>query len=247
MRDCKITNLNREGYSLGRSWGGKSKLAWIGTTMNEQPLNEGNSIKRFTLNGMNIAAYQFKEYASKDEQGNILTPQKNVVTFTHSTGNYTYNTTMSADSAALFTLDKVFPDWQPADLTAQATSPDVKLNGKTLSWTASSTVAPNPWYAVFKDNELLTITQSLQYTLKDVANGAIYSVRTANAMGGFSEPTSSSGTTNLRNLSVNDKEVVRTNYFRPDGTACNAQTQGMVVVVQAFADGSVKACKRIVR
>ena len=247
MRDCKITNLNREGYSLGRSWGGKSKLAWIGTTMNEQPLNEDYSIKRFTLNGMNIAAYQFKEYASKDEQGNILTPQKNVVTFTHSTGNYTYNTTMSADSAALFTLDKVFPDWQPADLTAQATSPDVKLNGKTLSWTASSTVTPNPWYAVFKDNELLTITQSLQYTLKDVANGAIYSVRTANAMGGFSEPTSSSVTTNLRNLSVNDKEVVRTNYFRPDGTACNAQTQGMVVVVQAFADGSVKACKRIVR
>ena len=247
MRDCKITNLNEEGYSLGRSWGGKSKVAWIGTTMTDAPLNDGKAIKRFTVGGMNVAAYQFKEFGSKTEQGANLTPVHNYVTFVHGTGNFTYDTTMSADSASLFTLDKVFSDWKPAVLAAQVTSPTVTLKGKTLSWTAASGSIGTPSYAVFKDDELLTITNARQYALEEVVKGATYTVRVANEMGGFGPSTPSSTTTGLSLLAANDSKVVGTHYFYLDGTACDAQAKGVVLVVETMANGSRKSSKKILK
>jgi len=247
MRDCKITNLNEEGYSLGRSWGGKSKVAWIGTMMTDAPLNDGKAIKRFTVGGMNIAAYQFKEFGSKTEQGANLTPVHNYVTFVHGTGNFTYDTTMSADSASLFTLDKVFPDWKPAVLAAQVTSPTVTLKGKTLSWTAASGSIGTPSYAVFKNDELLTITNARQYALEEVVKGATYTVRVANEMGGFGPSTPSSTTTGLSLLAANDSNVVGTHYFYLNGTACDAQAKGVVLVVETMANGSRKSSKKILK
>ena len=247
MKDCKITNLNPGGYSLGRSWGGKSKLAWIETTMSEPPVEDGKSVKRFTVGGMNVAAYQFKEYGSKDKEGNLLTPTTNIVTFTHATGNYTYNTTMREDSVSLFSLDNVFPNWRPAELAAQATSPNVKLNGNILSWTDNSSVQPGQCYAVFKNDELITITQAHQITLNNVVSNAIYSVRSANAKGGFSEPSATSSVAGIHKLQASDKAIIRTKYFRPDGTACQQDTKGLVLTMQTFSDGTTKTMKRIVK
>ena len=215
--------------------------------MSEPPVEDGKSVKRFTVGGMNVAAYQFKEYGSKDKDGNLLTPTTNIVTFTHATGNYTYNTTMREDSVSLFSLDNVFPNWRPAELAAQATSPNVKLNGNILSWTDNSPVQPGQCYAVFKNDELITITQAHQITLNNVVSNAIYSVRSANAKGGFSEPSATSSVAGIHKLQTSDKAIVRTKYFRPDGTACQQDTKGRVLTMQTFSDGTTKTMKRIVK
>ena len=179
FNNCTIENLAAS-FSLGRSWGGLSKLTYLNTTIN-QP-NEIIS-SRFTLAGMNVAAYSFKEYNSKDTEGNIVSPASLTETFTHNNGNYTYDIILSAEEAAAYTLDKVFPNWTPASQTVQQAAPaNLKFDGETLSWDAAE--GANFW-AIIKNGVLVDITTTTSYAVDDVE--AEYSVRAANAAGGLGE------------------------------------------------------------
>lgn len=107
-------------FNLGRSWGGESKATYINTTVLE-PSKLASS--RFTAKGMNIAASAFKEYNTLDKDGNVISPKSNVMTFTHSTGDKTYETILSAAEAAEFTLEKIYGTWAPDQTAAQVTDP----------------------------------------------------------------------------------------------------------------------------
>jgi len=118
--NCTIETLSST-FNLGRSWGGESKATYLNTTIN-QPSKL--IAKRFTPAGMNVAAAAFKEYKSVDPQGNILTPSSNIVNFTHSSGNKEYETVLTDEEAAQFTLANIYGEWAPNQTAAQVTRLD---------------------------------------------------------------------------------------------------------------------------
>ena len=115
MNNCIIETLCSK-FNLGRSWGPYSGLAWINTTIN-QP--EKLIATRFNVTGMNSAADKFVEYNSVDVNGKVLTPASNILEFTHSSGNKKYETVLTAEQAAEYAIEKVFPDWRPEEIAVQ--------------------------------------------------------------------------------------------------------------------------------
>ncbi len=116
MNECTIeTRCNQ--FNFGRSWGTYSGLAWLNTTIN-QPDKLASS--RFTTAGMNCAADKFVEYNSMDSKGNRITPTSNKLKFTHSSGDKSYETVLTDAEAAEYAIDKVFPNWDPVSIAAQA-------------------------------------------------------------------------------------------------------------------------------
>ena len=179
FNNCTIEN-HAASFSLGRAWGGNSTSVWLNTTIN-QP-NEIVST-RFTLEGMNVAAYKFKEYNSVDKDGNVVSPASLVETFTKGSQSYTYDIILSDEEAAGFTLDKVFTNWAPAEIAKQAVAPGfVKLDGTSLTWEDNK--ATKLW-AVLKNGEVIDFVTTATYTVDDAT--AVYAVRAANEMGGLSE------------------------------------------------------------
>ena len=116
MNGCTIETLCSQ-FNFGRSWGAYSGLAWLNTTIN-QPSKLVSS--RFTTKGMNCSADKFVEYNSMDADGTRITPATNVLTFTHTSGDKSYETVLTDAEAAEYAIDKVFPDWDPEAIAAQA-------------------------------------------------------------------------------------------------------------------------------
>ena len=177
---CTIEN-KAASFNFGRAWGGVARLAFLNTT-----LNQPNEIaaKRFTAAGMNVAADKFVEYNSVDAEGNVVSPASNVVTFTKDRQQNTMETIITAEQAAEYSLDKVFPDWKPADIALQTTVGAVSLTDNTLTWEAAQGATA---YAIVCNNEIVDIvnTTTTSYAVSD--SNATYAVRAANGMGGFGE------------------------------------------------------------
>ena len=127
--DCKISSLCND-FTLARSWGGKSKAQFIRT----QILDNSLASSRFTIEGMNVAADKFKEYATTNSAGTITTPNSNVINFTHSSGNKKYETVLTDAEAAQYTVANIFGEWAPDKIAAQVTDKDkgsvFLVNGK---------------------------------------------------------------------------------------------------------------------
>ena len=117
--DCKISSLCNY-FTFARSWGGKSKAQFIRT----QILDNSLASSRFTIEGMNVAADKFKEYATTNSAGTITTPNSNVINFTHSSGNKKYETVLTDAEAAQYTVANIFGEWAPDKIAAQVTDKD---------------------------------------------------------------------------------------------------------------------------
>lgn len=154
--DCQIETFSKS-FNFGRSWGGESKAQYLRTIDLSGKLVES----RFTAAGMNVAAYRFKEYMTMDAEGNVTTPESHVMNFTHSTGNYEYETVMTEEEAAQYTLENIYGEWAP-DLTAAQ-----------VVATAEDFAAPEGTYLV--DGEI--------YVNEFPADAQL--VRKANSRGGF--------------------------------------------------------------
>lgn len=180
--DCTIEN-RAASFSLGRAWGGNSTSVWVNTTIN-QPKEIIAS--RFTLAGMNVAAYKFKEYNSIDTEGNVVSPESLVETFTKDSQSYTYDIILSPMEALEYVslVNDTFQGWSPQSKAAQAPMPSyVNLSGNTLSWDDNN---PANLWAVIKNGNVITYVTTPEYTVDDV--NAQYAVSAANTMGGLSEP-----------------------------------------------------------
>ena len=113
---CTIETESKT-FNFGRSWG-TAKTAFLNTTINSGKL----AATRWTVAGMNSAPVSYKEYNTVDKSGNGMnTPASNIIEFTHSTGNNTMETVLSAEEAQEYALDKFFTDWDPAAIAAQET------------------------------------------------------------------------------------------------------------------------------
>ena len=235
---CKIVGSATDSFTFGRSWGGTAKCAFLNTILDKNAAANIAST-RWTTGGMNVVAKNFFEYNTVDENGKVISPAENIVKFTKDKEVSEYNTIITAEKAAEFSLDKVFSNWKPAELAAQkSASAATESNGK-LAWEGDALM-----YIVLKDGKFFAMTTEKSLDLAG-ATGS-WSVRAANEMGGFGQMTSI--VTGIKNIaSAKDAATVSTAIFSVSGAQQNSLQKGINIVVKTLADGSKKTEKVIMK
>lgn len=235
---CKIVGSATDSFTFGRSWGGTAKCAFLNTILDKNAAANIAST-RWTTGGMNVVAKNFFEYNTIDENGKVISPAENIVKFTKDKEVSEYNTIITAEKAAEFSLDKVFTNWKPADLAAQkSASAATESNGK-LAWEGDAQM-----YIVLKDGKFFAMTAEKSL---DIAGATgTWSVRAANEMGGFGKMTSV--VTGIKNIAAADEAAtVSTAIFSISGAQQNSLQKGINIVVKTLADGSKKTEKVIMK
>ena len=173
---CTIETESKT-FNFGRSWG-TAKTAFLNTTINSGKL----AATRWTVAGMNSAPVSYKEYNTVDKSGNGMnTPASNIIEFTHSTGNNTMETVLSAEEAQEYALDKFFTDWAPAAIAAQETVDTENFDPEAVYLVENN----GAFVALVKGSALSAYTQG--------------TVRKANARGGFGAAADLSLVTGIKN------------------------------------------------
>ena len=178
---CEV-EVNSATFNWGRAWGGHSHLAFLWTRI---PADRQLAPTRFEPEGMNAAATDFYEYGTTDASGREVTPQSNVVHFTHQRGDQTYETVLPAERLDDYALDHIFPGWHPDEQTRQKGAPEVHQQDNRLSWTCPS----GPSAALITvDGKYCIITPDTSLALPaESLRGHRITVRLAGARGGFGE------------------------------------------------------------
>lgn len=235
---CKIVGSATDGFTFGRSWGGTAKCAFLNTILDKNAAANIAST-RWTTGGMNVVAKNFFEYNTVDENVKVISPAENIVKFTTDKEVSEYNTIITAEKAAEFSLDKVFSNWKPAELAAQkSATAATESNGK-LDWEGDAKM-----YIVLKDGKFFAMTAEKSLDIAG-ATGS-WSVRAANEMGGFGQMTSI--VTGIKNIaSAKDAATVSTAIFSVSGAQQNSLQKGINIVVKTLADGSKKTEKVIMK
>ena len=236
---CKIVGSATDSFTFGRSWGGTAKCAFLNTILDKNAAANIAST-RWTTGGMNVVAKNFFEYNTVDENGKVISPAENIVKFTKDKEVSEYNTIITAEKAAEFTLDAVFGDWKPANLSAQAAATAATLDNDKLSWTGDAQM-----YLVAKDGKFFALTTEKSVNLN--GEKGTFTVRAANQMGGFGA-TTNSVSTGIRNIAATtDAAVIKTAIYAADGTQLSNLQKGINIIVKTLADGSKKTSKVIVK
>lgn len=235
---CKIVGSATDSFTFGRSWGGTAKCAFLNTILDKNAAANIAST-RWTTGGMNVVAKNFFEYNTVDENGKVISPAENIVKFTKDKEVSEYNTIITAEKAAEFSLDKVFTNWKPADLAVQkSASAATESNGK-LAWEGDAQM-----YIILKDGKFFAMTT--EKSLDIAGTPGTWSVRAANEMGGFGMITSI--VTGIKNIaSAKDAATVSTAIFSISGAQQNSLQKGINIVVKTLADGSKKTEKVIMK
>ena len=235
---CKIVGSATDSFTFGRSWGGTAKCAFLNTILDKNAAANIAST-RWTTGGMNVVAKNFFEYNTVDENGKVISPAENIVKFTKDKEVSEYNTIITAEKAAEFTLDAVFGDWKPANLSAQAAATAATLDNDKLSWTGDAQM-----YLVAKDGKFFALTTEKSVNLN--GEKGTFTVRAANQMGGFGA-TTNSVSTGIRNIASATAAVIKTAIYAADGTQLSNLQKGINIIVKTLADGSKKTSKVIVK
>ena len=235
---CKIVGSATDSFTFGRSWGGTAKCAFLNTILDKNAAANIAST-RWTTGGMNVVAKNFFEYNTVDENGKVISPAENIVKFTKDKEVSEYNTIITAEKAAEFSLDKVFTNWKPADLAAQKSASAATESNGNLAWEGDAQM-----YIVLKDGNFFAMTAEKSL---DIAGATgTWSVRAANEMGGFGKMTSV--VTGIKNIAAADEAAtVSTAIFSISGAQQNSLQKGINIVVKTLADGSKKTEKVIMK
>ena len=192
--NCNVVDLalGNGNWNFGRTWNNQPITAYLNTTLDENA-QKTLIASRWIEKGMNNTdPVLFGEYNTMDEQGQVITPETNII---KSHGGE-FETIINAEQAAGFSYEKMFSQneeqqWDPATLAKQSDAPaNVTVDGTTVSWTPANDGAIA--YAIFVDNMFAGITQESSYDAEILAlidpvpgKDIIVSVRAANSMGGF--------------------------------------------------------------
>ena len=238
--NCSIEN-KAEKFNLGRAWGGAAKLTYLNTVFTDDASSKINST-RFTTAGMNVAATAFYEYNSVDESGNVVSPASNVLTFTHSTGNNAnFETILTDEAAANYTLSNIYPSWTPAEYTKQVTSPEVTLADGVASWVADENAIA---YAVYVDGVLADIVTTNTY---NAAGATTVEVRAANAHGGFGANKTIGTPTPVISIEADNAEVLAVEYYNTIGQKIAQPQRGLNLVRTIYTNGKLKTERILVK
>ncbi len=117
--------------SLGRAWNDQPMTAYLLTKLDYSVYNftlSNDKINRWTIAGMNVCAYEFAEYNTMDMDGNVVSPESNNITFTHTTGNKTMETIINYEAAEAKSYTHFFRDgWSPARNYVDFPSPNTAV------------------------------------------------------------------------------------------------------------------------
>lgn len=233
---CKVIGTPNSSFTFGRSWNGTAKCAFLNTILDKTAAAKIAST-RWTPACMNVIAKNLYEYNTTDEDGKVISPAENKVTFTLNTDVNEYNTILTSAQAAEYTLDKVFTNWTPAALASQKDPIAAKVANGKLTWTGNANM-----YMVEKNGEFAALTNETEYTIDDAS--AKYEVRAANEMGGFG--LSESTATGIDKV-ISSDDTVKTVIYSVDGMQLRHLQKGINILVKTFADGSKKTSKVIVK
>ena len=204
---CTIETESKT-FNFGRSWG-TAKTAFLNTTINSGKL----AATRWTVAGMNSAPVSYKEYNTVDKSGNGMnTPASNIIEFTHSTGNNTMETVLSAEEAQEYALDKFFTDWNPAAIAAQETIDTENFDPEAVYLVENN----GAFVALVKGSALSAYTQG--------------TIRKANARGGFGAAADLSLVTGIRNAASMEQPTHHTAIYDVLGRRLTTLQKGINIV-----------------
>ncbi len=233
---CKVIGTPNSSFTFGRSWNGTAKCTFLNTILDKTAAAKIAST-RWTPACMNVIAKNLYEYNTTDEDGKVISPAENKVTFTLNTDVNEYNTILTSAQAAEYTLDKVFTNWTPAALASQKDPIAAKVANGKLTWTGDADM-----YMIEKNGEFTALTSETSYDIDDAS--AKYEVRAANEMGGFG--LSESTATGIDKV-ISSDDAIKTVIYSVDGMQLSHLQKGINILVKTFADGSKKTSKVIVR
>ena len=259
---CKVVDLaagaSKADWNFSRTWQNQPIVIFLNTTLDSYA-EKSIVAKRWTEKGMNgTNPKQFGEYNTVNEAGNNITPATNTIV---SHDKNSYETVLTAEGAANYTYEKMFTDWNPAELAAQAAAPaNGKQEGDIISWDA---VEGATTYLVEKDGEFLTLTNETSLNVAALsstpfarATGAkaqttdaapVYSVRAANSRGGFGEATLIGESTAIAEVNASGNNVAKTEYYNLAGARVTKNFQGAAIQVQKLNNGQSVAKKVIMK
>ena len=165
-------------FNLGRPWHNEPRTYYLNTTMEVKPSDTGWA-------GMSNVPTHFYEYNSTDKNGQPIDLSKRG-NAPSSTNNY--KPVLTDEEAALYTARNVLGGqeaWDAASLTRQLPAPQgLQAEGTVLQW---QTVADARCYVIFKGGEYVGCTADTSFDLDTAEEGDVYTVRTANQMGGLGD------------------------------------------------------------
>jgi hypothetical protein len=135
FNSCTIENIVSP-FEYSRGWHSVPRCIWLHTTLlSPEKLNPN----RFDTQGMNTVTSIFKEYNTKNVQGQDITPKTNVLTFwmkrkktengqeTVTEQRHTDETIMTDEEARKYTLANVFGSWHPDEVIKEVEKKAQKL------------------------------------------------------------------------------------------------------------------------
>lgn len=208
--DCHV-DCQSKTWDFGRGWRGWPKAAFLNTVLSADAAKRlGND--QTSSDSHNL---QFYEYNTMDEQGNVVSPASNVLTFTASDSE-SYETILKADETDRFQLRNVFPDWNPDEDCRQVEVTSCFLTGNTLSWTSNEKAKA---FLIEAGGDFVAIVDGTESSY--VVSGSpadSYTVRAANRMGGFGLPTAAVVSTGIEtNKASMAAETSKTSKFFENG------------------------------
>jgi len=249
--DCKS-----QIWDFGRGWRGWPKMAFLNTvfsddakmrigvdqTKGKTPDNKLRVGQKSIQTSSDCHAMEFYEYNTMDEQGNVISPSTNELTFTASDSK-TIETILKASEIDRFSLQNIFPGWQPELDSKQVAVTKVERSGNTLSWTADQKAKA---FLIEQDGNFVTIVDGTQNSFDASAYSGKLTVRAANMMGGFGLPTQEGQTvTAISKATTDSAQVVNTAYYSLSGARLATPQHGVNIVVKTLSNGNTIVTKEL--
>ena len=249
FNECTIDGVSGQDgkYRLGRPWANECAARYINTKMLIKPAAIG-----WDGWGNENAPIQFGEYNSVDKDGNPVDLSGRATKI--GTLDKPNVPVITAEEAANYTVEKVFGDWDVVSLTAQAAAPaNAKKEGNVITWDAVEGAAK---YMIELDGEFIALTDEPTYTIQDAPLGAkgettaaasTYTVRAANAQGGFGEKAAVEETTGISEVNAAKGNVTKTEVYDLQGIRVGKTFKGTAIRIQTLDNGQTVATKVIVK
>ena len=236
---CKVVDLSegKGDWNFGRTWQNEPICIYLNTTLDDNAKSTLIST-RWIEKGMNNKDPKiFGEFNTMDAAGTNITPASNII---KSHGGE-FQTILTAEQADAYAYDKMFTDWDPAALTAQAAAPtNAKINGNVITWDA---VEGAKKYLVEYEGEFIALTTEPTYTIPTVEETSAraemtednstpaYTVRAANAQGGFGEKVIVAETqTGISEINAGNGTAAKAEMYNLAGQRVNHATKGIYII-----------------
>ena len=175
--------------SLGRAWNNAPQCVFLYTflddsngelVMTKDASLQKDKVARWTLGAMNALPQKFGEFCSVDKNANIISPASNNVTFVYGSTEKQMETILSVEDAQTYTVASTLGEW---GATAVADAEQAECEEEASNYEADGIYlveADGAFAAIIRGSEFMT-----NFALYDGVN---YTVRKANARGGFGLP-----------------------------------------------------------